>query len=59
WGFISCASLWDKSHLMRQIEKYAGIYTFRVSNFLYYIPFMYFRSQEHEELQQLPGENPQ
>ncbi|XP_057729100.1 uncharacterized protein LOC130944673 [Arachis stenosperma] len=46
WGFISRAGLWDKSHLMRQIEKYADIYTSRVSNFLYYTPFMYFRSQE-------------
>ncbi|XP_021852907.2 uncharacterized protein [Spinacia oleracea] len=46
WGFISRAGLWDKSHLMRQIEKYADIYTSRVSNFLHYTPFMYFRSQE-------------
>ncbi|KAH0928148.1 hypothetical protein HID58_013875 [Brassica napus] len=38
WGFFSRAGLWDKSHLMRQIEK--------VSNFLNYTPFMYFRSQE-------------
>ncbi|KAL5782806.1 hypothetical protein ACOSP7_007835 [Xanthoceras sorbifolium] len=46
WGFISRAGMWDKSHLMRQIEKYADIYTSRVSNFLHYTPFMYFRSQE-------------
>lgn len=46
WGFLSRAGLWDKSHLMRQIEKYADIYTSRVSNFLQYTPFMYFRSQE-------------
>ncbi|KAH9766601.1 HAD-superfamily hydrolase subfamily IG 5'-nucleotidase [Citrus sinensis] len=46
WGFLSRAGLWDKSHLMRQIEKYADIYTSRVSNFLHYTPFMYFRSQE-------------
>ncbi|KAJ4954681.1 hypothetical protein NE237_011464 [Protea cynaroides] len=46
WGFLSRAGLWDKSHLTRQIEKYADIYTSRVSNFLYYTPFMYFRSQE-------------
>jgi hypothetical protein len=46
WGFLSRAGLWDKSHLMRQIEKYADIYTSRVSNFLYYTPFMHFRSQE-------------
>ncbi|XP_030539967.2 5'-nucleotidase domain-containing protein 4 [Rhodamnia argentea] len=46
WGFLSRAGLWDKSHLMRQIEKYADIYTSRVSNFLHYTPFVYFRSQE-------------
>ena len=27
WGFLSRAGLWDKSHLMRQIEKY-NIYIF-------------------------------
>ncbi|XP_039071346.1 5'-nucleotidase domain-containing protein 4-like [Hibiscus syriacus] len=46
WGFLSRAGLWDKSHLMRQIEKNADIYTSRVSIFLNYTPFMYFRSQE-------------
>ncbi|KAI5349047.1 hypothetical protein L3X38_001934 [Prunus dulcis] len=46
WGFLSRAGLWDKSYLMRQIEKYADIYTSRVSNCLHYTPFMYFRSQE-------------
>ncbi|XP_042055138.1 5'-nucleotidase domain-containing protein 4-like isoform X1 [Salvia splendens] len=46
WGFLSRAGLWDKSHIMRQIEKYADIYTSRVSNFLHYTPFMYFRAQE-------------
>ncbi|XP_024520230.1 cytosolic purine 5'-nucleotidase isoform X2 [Selaginella moellendorffii] len=45
WGYLSRAGLWDKSHLMRQIEKYADIYTSRVSNFLRFTPFMYFRSQ--------------
>jgi len=45
WGYLSRAGLWDKSHLTRQIEKYADIYTSRVSNFLRYSPFMYFRSQ--------------
>ena len=34
----------DKSHLTRQIERYADIYTSRVSNFLHYTPFMYFRA---------------
>ncbi|XP_058076674.1 uncharacterized protein LOC131225207 [Magnolia sinica] len=46
WGFLSRAGLWDKSHFTRQVEKYADIYTSRVSNFLHYTPFMYFRSQE-------------
>ncbi|OIT39051.1 PREDICTED: 5'-nucleotidase domain-containing protein 4 [Nicotiana attenuata] len=46
WGYLSRAGLWDKSHLMRQIEKYADIYTSRVSNFLHNTPFMYFRAQE-------------
>ncbi|XP_075476411.1 uncharacterized protein LOC142517833 [Primulina tabacum] len=46
WGYLSRAGLWDKSHLMRQIEKYADIYTSRVSNFLQYTPFMYFRAHE-------------
>lgn len=45
WGYLSRSGLWDKSHLTRQIEKYADIYTSRVSNFLRYTPFMYFRSQ--------------
>ncbi|KAH9558337.1 hypothetical protein CY35_06G003500, partial [Sphagnum magellanicum] len=45
WGYLSRAGLWDKSHLTRQIEKYADIYTSRVSNFCRYSPFMYFRSQ--------------
>lgn len=44
WGYISLAGLNDKSHLTRQIEKYADIYTSRVSNFLHYTPYMYFRS---------------
>lgn len=46
WGYLSRAGLWDKSHLTRQIEKYADIYTSRVSNFLHYTPFMYFCAQE-------------
>ncbi|KAF8392730.1 hypothetical protein HHK36_023079 [Tetracentron sinense] len=46
WGFLLLTDLWDKSYLMRQIEKYADIYTSRVSNFLHYTPFMNFRSQE-------------
>ena len=36
WGYLSRAGLNDKSCLTRQIEKYADIYTSRVSNFLQY-----------------------
>lgn len=43
WGYLSRAGLNDKSQLARQIEKYADIYTSRVSNFLRYTPYMYFR----------------
>lgn len=39
WGYLSRAGVNDKSQLMRQIEKYADIYTSRVSNFLRYTPF--------------------
>ncbi|MDX1739951.1 MAG: HAD-IG family 5'-nucleotidase [Rhodothermales bacterium] len=34
----------DKSHLARQIERYADIYTSRVSNFLRHTPFIYLRA---------------
>ncbi|MFW6051593.1 MAG: HAD-IG family 5'-nucleotidase [Myxococcota bacterium] len=34
----------DKSHLARQIERYADVYTSRVSNFLHQTPFVYLRS---------------
>lgn len=44
WGYLSRAGLNDKSQLCRQIEKYADIYTSRVSNFQHYTPFAYFRS---------------
>ena len=43
WGYLSRAGLNDKSQFTRQIEKYADIYTSRVSNFLRYTPFAYFR----------------
>ena len=35
----------DKSHLARQIERSADIYTSRVSNFLFATPFAYLRSR--------------
>jgi hypothetical protein len=34
----------DKSHLARQVERYADIYTSRVGNFLAQTPFVYLRS---------------
>lgn len=43
WGYLMRAGN-DKSHLTRQIERYADIYTSRVSNLQDYTPFMYFRS---------------
>jgi 5'-nucleotidase len=43
WGLLTRAGN-DKSHLARQIERYADIYTSRVGNFLYVTPFVYLRS---------------
>jgi HAD superfamily 5'-nucleotidase-like hydrolase len=43
WGYLMRAGN-DKSHLTRQVERYADIYLSRVSNFLRYTPFMYFRA---------------
>lgn len=43
WGLLMRAGN-DKSHLARQIERYADIYMSRVSNFSYYTPFVYLRS---------------
>jgi 5'-nucleotidase len=34
----------DKSHLARQVERYADVYTSRVANLLYATPFAYLRS---------------
>ena len=44
WGPLMWAGN-DKSHLARQIEASADVYTARVSNFLHYTPFVYLRSQ--------------
>ncbi|KAL1807496.1 hypothetical protein ACET3Z_024486 [Daucus carota] len=46
WGYLLRARLYDKSLLARQIEKYADLYTSRVSNFLHYTPYMNFLLQE-------------
>ena len=43
WGLLTRAGN-DKSHLARQVERYADIYTSRVSNFLHDTPFAYWRS---------------
>jgi 5'-nucleotidase len=43
WGLLLRAGN-DKSHLARQIERYADVYTSRVSNLLTQTPFVYLRS---------------
>lgn len=43
WGLLMRAGN-DKSHLARQVERYADIYTSRVSNLLHATPFVYLRS---------------
>jgi len=44
WGLLMRTGN-DKSHMARQIERYADIYTARVSNFMHHTPFVYLRSQ--------------
>lgn len=44
WGLLMRTGN-DKSHMARQIERYADIYTARVSNFLHQTPFVFLRSQ--------------
>ena len=43
WGYMARAGFADKSHFMRQIEKYADVYTSRVSNLLHYTPEKHFQ----------------
>ena len=43
WGLLTRTGN-DKSHLARQIERHADIYTSRVSNLLYETPFVYLRA---------------
>lgn len=43
WGLLMRAGS-DKSHLARQVERYADIYMSRVSNFLAETPFAYLRA---------------
>ncbi|MFN8060636.1 MAG: HAD-IG family 5'-nucleotidase [Vicinamibacterales bacterium] len=53
WGLLMRTGS-DKSHLARQVERFADIYMSRVSNFLYETPFAYLRaprgSLPHDEL---------
>ncbi len=43
WGLLMRAGN-DKSHLARQMERYADIYTSRVSNLMYVTPYAFLRS---------------
>jgi len=43
WGLLTRAGN-DKSHLARQMERYADIYMSRVSNLMYATPYVYLRS---------------
>lgn len=43
WGLLMRAGN-DKSHLARQVERYADIYMSRVSNFLFQTPYVFLRS---------------
>jgi HAD superfamily 5'-nucleotidase-like hydrolase len=43
WGLLMRAGN-DKSHFARQVERYADIYTSRVSNFLHHTPFAFLRA---------------
>jgi 5'-nucleotidase len=58
WGPLMRAGN-DKSHLARQVERYADVYTSRVSNFLYQTPFVYLRSPRgslpHDPETSVPG----
>lgn len=57
WGYLMWDGI-DKSHLTHQIEKYADLYSARVSNFLHYTPFCYFRaprgSTPHSPINPMP-----
>jgi 5'-nucleotidase len=61
WGLIMRAGN-DKSHLARQLERSADIYTSRVSNFLFETPFAYLRPPRgtlpHDPLPLAPGPLP-
>ena len=44
WGYLTRAGHDDKTHLQRQIEKYADIYCARVTNLHSYTPYHYWRA---------------
>lgn len=61
WGLLMRTGN-DKSHLARQIERSADIYTSRVSNFMAHTPYFYFRSRRgtlpHDPSGEVPSPNP-
>ncbi len=61
WGLLMRTGN-DKSHLARQIERSADIYTSRVSNFMAHTPYVYFRSRRgtlpHDPSGEVPTPNP-
>lgn len=61
WGLLLRTGN-DKSHLARQIERSADIYTSRVSNFSLHTPYFYFRSRRgtlpHDPSGEVPSPNP-
>ena len=44
WGYLTRAGHDDKSHIARQIEKYADVYCAKVTNLDAYTPFHHFRA---------------
>jgi HAD superfamily 5'-nucleotidase-like hydrolase len=44
WGHLCRAGVNDRSMLLKQIEKYADVYTSKVSNLGLYSPYMYWRA---------------
>ena len=58
WGLLMRAGN-DKSHLARQVERSADIYTSRVSNFLLHTPFAYLRPPRGQDLsfRDFPGKH--
>lgn len=55
WGHLTRAGVNDRSQLQRQVEKYADLYTSRVSNFGRYSPYFYFRSPSQAVVHDRPA----